>query len=371
MNIKRLLFLTLLILLSLTMLTSCLTSLLLASSVDSSNSEKATDYLLSKIVPMMDAEAKKEITGYLTKGAANLSRPIAYIAADKSVVITDVLHSFFDLTISPGGDISFSVSFSLKGYSSNDRTTMYLIDGDREIDRIDVTNSISVSTSEISYYTSYFGYYSYTGYLTDFVLPDRWVQSLISFGDKVENTLSIRIDYSGKQFKYNLSEYNGNRLIRIAYLVDSTLKGHKKAMNDFTKFLNSQGTTGRTILSKIKSGILDISIDSGFSIIKADNISFGLNENSQIVSLHAELPAGDVCYINVFCDDVPVWIPDAGQYMKDGCFDYLLNESDLLSYIRSCKSCSIDYYDSDYKFIESKSVLSDIDRLLLGLYSGN
>lgn len=350
------------------LLTGCLTFLATAlSSQDRiDESVQSAEYLFSNIVPFMEDQSKEEILTYISRSGTYFDRPVISVAGDNSVIVGSIW-SPFQARVTKDG-ISFQFSFDLFSYSSFGKVVLYLMDGTKELGSVNVSKYVT-STSN---YDSYYGKYSYTGKLTDYTLPEKWTDILISYGDGKHGTDEfLRIVSGDKEWSSSLGTLNDDSVLRIAYLIKQSFKNYSNAKQLVSVFLKSNGSLGHVIQSAIDRGKITLGYDSSLYTIKADNIVMKTNGNSHSLFLHDNNVPSGVCYINVFCNEVPFWISDASSYISGKSFDYPLSGSDLYQQLRNSSKCSIDYYDANFNTIDSKSIIfgSDNDQLLMSIFS--
>ena len=367
-NKKSILVLSVLVL-SFFLLTSCL--LLVSTHKDiyssdywnslrsPSNSKAAFAYLLSDIVPNMDAGTKEEISDIFTKSSL-------YATKQKDSVTITNYYSNLMVKISKTG-ISMSLSYELPvSYSVGYDSELYLL-GTTEDLVMDLRNYIIIKQG----YNEYGSEYHYE-YVKDLALPSAWTEYLISRGEDGESHKGgfwfHGNAYSSSSYYWEIKGLD-QTLLRIAYLVDQYFKNYSAAKDNVSKKLKSLGTTGSSVLGKIESGQISLYADSEVERLKAKNIILEQSDNTERVYICDDFAPNEIRAANVFCDGEQFFVMEASAYIVNGSFEYPIDDSELIQALSSAKKVYIEYYDDGYMTIMTKDLITSDDKQLLSLYS--
>ena len=323
---------------------------------NTSNSNAAFAYLLSDMVPNMDAGTKEEISGIFAKSSLYATKQ------RDSVTITNY-YSNLMVKISKTG-ITMSLSYELPvTYSVGYDSELYLL-GTTEDLVMDLRNYITiergVNPNGIDYHYEY---------VKDLVLPSAWTKYLISRGEDGESHKGGFWFHGSPDSYYWEIKGLDQTLLRIAYLVDRYFKDYSAAKDNVSKKLKSVGTTGSTVLGKIESGQISLYVDSEVERLKAKNIILEQSYNVERVYICDDYAPNDVRAASVFCDGEQYFVSEAYYYIVNGSFEYPIDDSELMQALTSAKKVYIEYYDEGYRTISTKDLVSSDDKLLLSLYS--
>ena len=357
-NMNHKLSLIFLLAIILSIFTGCVTNTLYSSEYlqdlqSEESSEKALDYLFTKILLGIEQEKKEEILDIV-------KHKDAYATIKKNVVMVTNKQSNIMLNISTEG-IHFSIAYEFPSDVKVDyNLTMYLIGVPEDL-IMELNDDITISSG-----THPNGIDYCIGYLRNVQLPDGWNDYLASFGDGGYYSEVLWFSFPNDFWVAKLYRHNDS-VLRIAYLVNQYFKRCSDAKTTVTDFITNN-SNNQQILLGIKSGRFVFFYTEEKDKMKANNIVLELENGICRLYLHDKLSSQGICYANVICDGNAFWLYDAQMFVSEGEIDYPLNDQDLIRKLSLCQKCSIEYYDSMFNVIQTKTICSDDDLLLLQFF---
>ena len=327
---------------------------------DLENSLSTLDYLFSEICPYIDAATQDTIRNLFT-GSLVYQRAFAYREGD-SVIITNMPETILAEITEDG--ISITISYDLIGYSGKSSEKMKRIvleDNGKDLCNMDIPEGMI----KITYNGE-----SSKGHMTC-ALPDEWNKAFVTFGDGARHSVLIRWEGNSEQpWRASITPPNqlNKALLRVLYLIDQQQKNHEKAITEVTDYLNSMGSKGRSMLASVRDGSIAVNEISDALIVDGDDIVLERQGRSWYLFLRLDVPSEDVRSAVIFLDDDQYFIPIEENDISGNIFEICLNDSDLLSYIRGSRRCSVEFYDSGYYTIGSEQIISTADQLIMDFY---
>lgn len=329
---------------------------------DIDTSMEAIDYLFSNICPYIDLDTAEEIIG-LVNNSLEYQRLYAYRNGD-SVIITNYVSNL--KAEIRRNSISFGLSVDIDNYSGNDRIKklVFMID-EKEIGFVNIGNDdIAVSTKYSDISQSYLRYGHH-----DIKLSESWRNEFCSLGNGERHKVYFIWEASGDS-KWYLEVMPPNHLndafLRATYLIDKAMKSYSEIISQLR---SSEGMEmEKALLSAIENGqILVRNNPNGLSLL-GDNIILENRNNAWQMFIMVEVLSSYIEYAAIHVDSIPIWIPEFPQFVSGNSFVYPLNDNSILSYFKNNQKCFIEFYDSNYSIVDSKSIITSKDKLLVDAF---